>query len=68
MTLSELRKEKGYTQEQLAKQLEIAVSTYNQYEKGTRSVPAPIAERISSIFNVQTGDIFSPKYFTVSKT
>lgn len=68
MTLCELRKQHGYTQEQLATKLKIGVSTYNQYENGTRSVPAPVAEAISTLFGVQTADIFSPKYFTVSKT
>ena len=68
MTLCELRKKNGYTQEQLAKELEIAVSTYNQYENGARSVPKHIADKVSAILNVQTEDIFSTKYFTVSKT
>ena len=66
-TLAETRKEKGYTQEKMAKMLEIAVSTYNQYETGARNVPAKIAEKICDILQIQVPIIFLPEKFTISK-
>ncbi len=67
-SLAEVRKEKGFTQEQMASQLGIGVSTYNLYESGKRTVPEEIANKIALILNVKLSSIFSPKKFTVSKT
>lgn len=67
-SLAEVRKEKGFTQEQMASQLGIGVSTYNLYESGKRTVPEEIANKIALILNVELSSIFSPKKFTVSKT
>ena len=47
--------------------LGIAVSTYNQYENGVRSVPKDAARRISEILQIPLDDIFLPEKFTVSK-
>lgn len=52
----------------MAKLLDVAVSTYNQYERGTRSIPCLIAEKISSILEVSCDEIFLPIKFTISKT
>lgn len=65
--LENARKKRGYTQEQMARKLEIAVSTYNQYEKSARNVPVEIAEKISNILETDMLDIFLPKKFTISK-
>lgn len=67
-TLECVRKERGFTQEQMATKLKIAVSTYNQYETGNRSVPADIAKSICEILKVDISFIFLPIKFTVSKT
>ena len=67
-SLEVVRKEKGFTQEQMAGMLCIAVSTYNQYESGKRNVPDEIATRISEILGENVSTIFLPKKFTVSKT
>lgn len=65
--LSDIRNEHGFTQEQMAGRLEIAISTYNQYEKGGRNVPKEVAEKVSCLFNVPIEEIFLPVKFTVSK-
>lgn len=67
-TLEHIRKENGLTQEYMASQLEIAVSTYNQYENGVRSIPCNIAVKAADILGVKINDIFLPTKFTVSKS
>lgn len=67
-SLEDVRKENGFTQEYMAGQLKIAVSTYNQYENGARSVPKEIAEAAATILGVAVSEIFLPTKFTVSKT
>lgn len=66
-SLEKARKEKGLTQEQMAANLEIAVSTYNQYENGARSVPRETAEAAAKLLGVSIDDIFLPTKFTTSK-
>lgn len=39
MRLKELRKENGYTQEYVAKFLNVKQNTYSQYEKGVNQIP-----------------------------
>ena len=63
--LSDVRLQNNKTQEQMAKILGVAVSTYNQYEKAQRSIPNDIAEKIANILNVEISDIFLPTKFTV---
>lgn len=65
MTVEEVRKRKGYTQEYVARSAGIALSTYNQYETGARNVPAEVAERIAQVLRVQVGEIFLPVKFTI---
>ena len=67
LTLENVRKGRGYTQEYMASQLSVAVSTYNQYENGTRSVPRKIAESVAKVLGVEIGEIFLATKFTVSK-
>lgn len=47
--------------------LDIAISTYCQYETGKRNVPAEVVDKISNILNINKEDIFLPIKFTVSK-
>ncbi len=39
MRLKELRKENGYTQEYVAKYLNVKQNTYSQYEAGVNQIP-----------------------------
>ncbi len=61
------REAKGYTQEKMAQLAKIGVSTYNMYEKGNRTVPDNVAERIANALQIPKEKIFLPVKFTVSK-
>lgn len=65
--IEDIRKAKGFTQEFVAGAVGIATSSYNQYETGARNIPADIAQRIADVLGVETGEIFLPIKFTVSK-
>lgn len=65
--IEDIRKAKGFTQEFVAGTVGIATSSYNQYETGARNIPADIAQRIADVLGVETGEIFLPVKFTVSK-
>lgn len=64
-TIEDIRRAKGYTQERVAKTAGIAVSSYNQYETGARSVPADVAQHVADVLGVEVSDIFLPKKFAV---
>ena len=57
-TIEEVRKAKGFTQEQVAKGVGIGASTYCQYETGLRGVPAEVANKIARFLDVEIGEIF----------
>lgn len=63
----EIRKSKGYSQENMANELNIGISTYCQYETGKRNIPRDIVSRICNILDVKIDDIFLPVRFTISK-
>lgn len=63
--IEDVRKAKGFTQEYVANNVGVAISSYNQYETGARSIPADVAERIASVLGVEIGEIFLPVKFTV---
>lgn len=66
-TLAEIREYNRKSQKDMAEMLDIAISTYCQYETGKRNVPAEIVDKISNILNINKEDIFLPTKFTVSK-
>ena len=51
----------------MAELLGIAISTYNQYENGVRSIPNEAAHEICEILDIEISNFFSPKNFTISK-
>mgnify|MGYP005816652367 FL=1 len=57
--LIEIRKKRGYTQEHMAKELNIARTTYTGYENGNFSPSLEIAMEIKKILNYKKDDIFS---------
>lgn len=65
--LEDARKKKKLTQFEIAQRLGIAVSTYNQYEKGRRGIPYDKVILIAEILGVDKECIFSPAKFTISK-
>lgn len=66
--LENIRKEKRFTQQEMAEKLDIAISTYSQYETGSRGIPVHIAIKISEILDIEISKIFLPTKFTVSKS
>lgn len=56
--LLELRKEKGFTQEYVAKLLNITQAAYNRYEKGLRQISAEDIFKLAKIYNTQLDYIF----------
>lgn len=52
--ITELRKQAGMSQVQLAKVLDIATSTLGMYETGKREPSLKVLNRIASYFNVST--------------
>lgn len=50
--LTELRKQRGLTQSDIAKVLGIARTTYSSYEQGRRSPDVDIQNKIADYFNV----------------
>lgn len=56
--LIEIRKKKGYTQEQMANKLNIARTTYTGYENGNFSPSLEMAIEIKKILNYKNDDIF----------
>lgn len=66
--LETLRTDKGLTQEELAANVGIAVSTYSMYANGHRMIPRKVAESIADALDCELDDIFLPEKFTVSKT
>ncbi|MDK2794421.1 MAG: putative transcriptional regulator [Caldanaerobacter sp.] len=66
--LAKLRKEKKYTQEQMANMLGISISAYNLYENGGRKVPEKIATKIAQILGANKDEIFLPQTFAVRKS
>lgn len=52
LKLTELRKQRGLTQSDIAKALGIARTTYSSYEQGRRSPDVDIQNKIADYFNV----------------
>lgn len=68
MTLIEkLRKEKGYTQQYMAENIDTSIGCYNMYENNQRKVPKEKAIRISNVLECELDVIFVPSSFTVSE-
>lgn len=65
--LETLRIKNDYSQSEMAKMLDIPVSTYYVYETGKRKVPIDVAQKIAEILNEDINNIFLPATFTLSK-
>ncbi|MGM7703835.1 helix-turn-helix domain-containing protein [Pseudalkalibacillus sp. Hm43] len=60
--LIQARKQKGYTQEQVATQCFIDRSYYAQIEKGTRNPSMEVAKKISTALGVNPSTFFNDQY------
>ena len=56
--LRELRKERGLTQEELAKKLELAKSSISMYENGKRKPSFEVLEMFADFFNVNLDTLY----------
>ena len=56
--LIEIRKKRGYTQEQMADELNVARTTYTGYENGRFSPSLEIALKIKKTLKYNNDDIF----------
>ena len=52
------RVEKGFTQEKIAKELNISVATYNRYEKGHTEMTESTINKLLMILECKYEDIF----------
>jgi len=57
--LPEIRSEFGYSQEKLAKKLNVSRQTIISIEKGKYNPSLPLALKIAKIFNMKVEDIFT---------
>lgn len=58
ITLSELRKQKGLTQRELAEKLGVGISTIAMYETGSRIPSLKKARQIADYFEIPLEEIF----------
>lgn len=54
MRLKEVREANGYTQEYVARQLNIRQNTYSQYENGQRQIPIESLIILAKLYGVST--------------
>ena len=55
--LKELRKNAGFTQLQMAQRINVARTTYAEYEQGKIQPPIDKIQRICGVFNVPTAEL-----------
>ena len=59
--IAELRRVKGYTQEELAEQLNIATNSISNIERGVRGISIDLLVELVCVFNVSTDYILLGK-------
>ena len=59
--LRKLRNEYGYTQDELAKKLNVSKSRINMYERGEREPNFEMLEKIADFFNVDMNYLLGKK-------
>lgn len=57
--IQELRKLKGYSQEKFAEQIDIAINTMSNIERGNAFMTASTLERIVDVLNVTPRELFT---------
>ena len=66
-TIENLRKLIDINQVEMAKKLNIPISTYNVYENGRRTVPVDVVVKIAKILDVDVEEIFRPVNYIVCR-
>lgn len=59
--MRELREDRGWTQAELAEQLDVSRQTVHSIEKGKYSPSLPLAFKISQVFGRPIEEVFSPE-------
>lgn len=67
-TLEKIRKEKGYTQQFMAENINTSIGCYNMYENNQRKVPKEKAVLIAKVLECDMESIFTPSNFTICET
>ena len=62
------RREKGFTQQYMADNINVSIGCYNMYENNQRKIPKEKAEAIANVLECTIDDIFIPFSFTSSET
>ena len=60
VSLRKLRKEKGFTLEELAERAEISVSFLSHIERGTRQAPLSTLETLAQVLGMNLYELFAP--------
>ena len=66
--IKSLRKQKGYSQEQLADKLNVVRQTVSKWEKGYSVPDADMLEELADIFEVSVGDLLGKEIMTEEET
>ena len=66
--IKNLRKQKGYSQEQLAEKLNVVRQTVSKWEKGYSVPDADMLEELADLFEVQVGDLLGKEILTEEET
>ena len=64
-TIKKLRLEKGLSQGELAKKLNLSRQTYTQIETGSRDLTVPEAQKLAEFFNISLDDFLQGKETSV---
>ena len=64
--LKKLRESRGWTQADLAKRLNKAVSTISGYESDAHAIPLDVLASISSLFSISTDELDAPEVLSLS--
>lgn len=56
--LKKLRIDNGYTQKEVAERIGVHPATVMKYEKGLIRISSETLERLASIYNIETADLF----------
>ncbi len=65
--LTKIRRQKGYTQAQMAEQIGVSRSTYTNYESGNRTPDYEVLERISDVLECSMDELFGRSFGHVTK-
>lgn len=60
--IQKLRKDKGYTQKELAKMAGVATGTIQQYELGKRQPRLEQLKKIANVFHIYVGELLGDNY------